>query len=112
MIFHHLEKILAALLGVAIFFIFGLGLSLEGANGRADKAQAQVASLQLDIRHAQQLSDLRAESAKAQLAQASTIAAGLNRQATTLLQLPAPAPADRCDAAQALTDSIIREERP
>ncbi|PXA91191.1 hypothetical protein DMC25_06455 [Caulobacter sp. D4A] len=107
-----IDKFLLAVAALAVLVACFFGAGMESASKRADRAEAQVVSLQLDIRHAQELSDLRAESAKAQLAQANTIAAGLNRQAATILQLPTPAPADRCDAAQALTDSIIREERP
>jgi len=78
---------------------------------RADKAEAQVADLKRDAEIAKAIAQVRADAATQALDVATAAASANHKQATTYLQLPTPAPADRCAAAQALVDEAIQKER-
>ncbi|WP_343698862.1 hypothetical protein [Caulobacter sp.] len=103
-----LSRLLAGLF--AALAIFGwIGCFSNAA--QADKAETQVSQLQREAETAKTIAEFQALAGAAALEQAKARAADNHKQAVTYLQLPTPAPEDRCRAAQELVDEAIAKER-
>jgi len=105
---------LSASLVVALMVTWG---ALVMSDNRADSLQAQLDAANTTIavqteaaKGIAALADARADVAAQAIEAAAQAGRADRRAAEVYLNLPTPAPADRCEAAQALIDDAIREE--
>jgi hypothetical protein len=95
----------------------GLALLMSLASAKIDSLQAQLDAANTTIavqteaaKGIAALADARADVAAQAIEAAAQAGRADRRAAEVYLNLPTPAPADRCEAAQVLIDDAIREE--
>lgn len=111
------RTILAAL-AASVALNVGLGGALYLADQRADAAEVKVTALEGTVRAQTEAAKaiaeagkVRAEAADRAIQMAREIGKADRRAAERYLNLPVPAPEFRCEAAQALVDEAIAENR-